>query len=92
MLMESFVAIMAMVAASVIEPGVYFAMNSPAAVVGTDVASVAQTVSSWGFLITPEQLEAVARDIGEHTILARLKRCANPGGRYRADPAPGVAR
>ena len=71
MLMESFVAIMAMVAASVIEPGVYFAMNSPAAVVGADVATVAQTVSSWGFLITPEQLEAVARDIGEHTVLAR---------------------
>ncbi|MDH0732247.1 carbon starvation protein A [Pseudomonas sichuanensis] len=71
MLMESFVAIMAMVAASVIEPGVYFAMNSPAAVVGADVVSVAQTVSSWGFMITPEQLEATARDIGEHTILAR---------------------
>ncbi|WP_438280981.1 carbon starvation CstA family protein [Pseudomonas alabamensis] len=71
MLMESFVAIMAMVAASVIEPGVYFAMNSPAAVVGADVVSVAQTVSSWGFLITPEQLEATARDIGEHTVLAR---------------------
>ncbi len=71
MLMESFVAIMAMVAASVIEPGVYFAMNSPAAVVGADVVSVAQTVSSWGFAITPEQLEAVARDIGEHTVLAR---------------------
>ena len=71
MLMESFVAIMAMVAASVIEPGVYFAMNSPAAVVGSDVVSVAQTVSSWGFAITPEALEAVAKDIGEHTILAR---------------------
>ncbi|MDN7143550.1 carbon starvation protein A [Pseudomonas sp. JQ170] len=71
MLMESFVAIMAMVAASVIEPGVYFAMNSPAAVVGSDVVSVAQTVSSWGFTITPDALEAVARDIGEHTILAR---------------------
>lgn len=71
MLMESFVAIMAMVAASVIEPGVYFAMNSPAAIVGSDVVSVAQTVSSWGFMITPDQLEAVARDIGEHTILAR---------------------
>lgn len=71
MLMESFVAIMAMVAASVIEPGVYFAMNSPAAVAGADVQSVAATVSSWGFLITPEQLEAVARDIGEHSILAR---------------------
>ncbi|AZZ78414.1 Pyruvate/proton symporter BtsT [Pseudomonas fluorescens] len=71
MLMESFVAIMAMVAASVIEPGVYFAMNSPAAVVGSDVASVAQVVSSWGFAITPEALQAVAHDIGETTILAR---------------------
>lgn len=71
MLMESFVAIMAMVAASVIEPGVYFAMNSPAAVVGADVVTVAQTVSSWGFAITPEALTAVARDIGETTILAR---------------------
>jgi carbon starvation protein CstA len=71
MLMESFVAIMAMVAASVIEPGVYFAMNSPAAVVGSDVAAVATTVSSWGFTITPDALEAVARDIGENTVLAR---------------------
>ncbi|BBP67138.1 MULTISPECIES: carbon starvation CstA family protein [Pseudomonas] len=71
MLMESFVAIMAMVAASVIEPGVYFAMNSPAAIVGGDVVAVAQTVSSWGFAITPDALQAVAKDIGETTILAR---------------------
>ncbi len=71
MLMESFVAIMAMVAASVIEPGVYFAMNSPPAVVGSDVVAVAQTVSNWGFAITPDVLEGVAKDIGEHTILAR---------------------
>ncbi|MGC5701903.1 carbon starvation protein A [Pseudomonas sp. NFXW11] len=71
MLMESFVAIMAMVAASVIEPGVYFAMNSPAAIVGGDVVAVAQTVSNWGFVISPEQLQAVAKDIGENTILAR---------------------
>ncbi|RJG12011.1 carbon starvation protein A [Pseudomonas cavernicola] len=71
MLMESFVAIMAMVAASVIEPGVYFAMNSPAAVVGSDVASVATTVSGWGFAITPEVLVATAKDIGETTILSR---------------------
>ncbi|MBV7497298.1 carbon starvation protein A [Pseudomonas sp. PDM24] len=71
MLMESFVAIMAMVAASVIEPGVYFAMNSPAAVVGGDVVAVAQVVSGWGFAITPEALQAVAKDIGETTILAR---------------------
>jgi len=71
MLMESFVAIMAMVAASVIEPGVYFAMNSPAAVVGGDAVAVAQTISSWGFAITPDALQAVAKDIGETTILAR---------------------
>jgi carbon starvation protein len=71
MLMESFVAIMAMVAASVIEPGVYFAMNSPAAVVGGDVVTVATTITNWGFAITPEQLTAVAKDIGENTVLAR---------------------
>ncbi|WP_219062620.1 carbon starvation CstA family protein [Pseudomonas sp. UMAB-08] len=71
MLMESFVAIMAMVAASVIDPGVYFAMNSPAAIVGSDAVTVAQTVSSWGFTITPEALIAVAKDIGETTVLAR---------------------
>ncbi len=71
MLMESMVAIMAMVAASIIDPGVYFAMNSPAAIVGSDAVSVAATVSSWGFVITPEALEGVARDIGENTILAR---------------------
>ncbi|SDY34774.1 carbon starvation protein [Lysobacter sp. yr284] len=71
MLMESFVAIMALVAASVIDPGVYFAMNSPAALVGSDVHAVAQTISGWGFAVTPEVLEATAKDIGEHTILAR---------------------
>ncbi len=71
MLMESFVAIMAMVAASVIEPGVYFAMNSPPAAVGADVQAVASTISGWGFAITPEVLESTARDIGETTLLAR---------------------
>jgi carbon starvation protein len=71
MLMESFVAIMAMVAASVIDPGVYFAMNSPAAVVGGDVVTVAQTITSWGFTISPDTLIATAKDIGENTILAR---------------------
>ncbi|WP_024890979.1 carbon starvation CstA family protein [Luteimonas huabeiensis] len=71
MLMESFVAIMALVAASIIEPGIYFAMNSPAAVIGTDPASVAATVSSWGFHVTPEMLEQTARDIGEGTIISR---------------------
>ncbi len=71
MLMESFVAIMAMVAASIIDPGVYFAMNSPAAIVGTDAATVAQTVSSWGFVVTPDVLTATAADIGENSILSR---------------------
>ena len=71
MLAESFVAVMALVAASCIEPGVYFAMNSPAAVVGKDAASVAQTLSTWGFVITPEMLTQAAADVGEKTILAR---------------------
>jgi carbon starvation protein len=71
MLAESFVAVMALVAASCIEPGVYFAMNSPAAVVGKDAVSVAQTLSTWGFVVTPEMLTQAAADVGEKTILAR---------------------
>ena len=71
MLMESFVAVMALIAASVIEPGVYFAMNSPAAKIGTDVAQAAAAVSSWGFVITPDALAQVAKDVGETTILSR---------------------
>lgn len=71
MLMESFVAIMALVAASVIDPGVYFAMNSPAAVIGTTPEAVASVVSSWGFVITPQELIQTTKDIGETTILSR---------------------
>lgn len=72
MLMESFVAIMALVAAAVIDPGVYFAMNSPAAVIGPDVASAAAHITQqWGFTITPADLESTAAAIGEPTILHR---------------------
>jgi len=71
MLAESFVAVMALTAASCIEPGVYFAMNSPAALVGTTPEAVAQTISSWGFVVTPEMLIQTAKDVGENTILAR---------------------
>ncbi len=71
MLMESFVAIMALVAASTIDPGVYFAMNSPAAVLGTTAQTAAAAVSNMGFVITPETLEQMARDVGEHTIISR---------------------
>lgn len=76
MLMESFVAIMALVSACIIDPGVYFAMNSPMAVLapaGTVdvVASAAQVVSSWGFAITPDTLHQIANEVGEQSIISR---------------------
>jgi carbon starvation protein CstA len=71
MLAESFVAMMALTAACVLDPGVYFAMNAPAAVVGTTAANAAQVISSWGFTITPEMITQTARDIGETSILSR---------------------
>ncbi|MDF3008385.1 MAG: carbon starvation protein [Enterobacter kobei] len=76
MLMESFVAIMALVSACIIDPGVYFAMNSPMAVLapaGTVdvVASAAQVVSGWGFSITPETLTQIANEVGEQSIISR---------------------
>lgn len=71
MLMESFVAIMALVAASVLDPGVYFAMNSAPAVIGSTVDAAAQTISSWGFVITPEALSQAAAEVGEKTVLSR---------------------
>ncbi len=93
MLMESFVAIMALVAASIIEPGLYFAMNTPPAALGITMPDLhnlgtadsalilanlrdvtvhaATTVSSWGFVISPEQIMQTARDIGEPSLLNR---------------------
>ena len=71
MLMESFVAVMAMVAACVLTPGTYFAMNSPAALIGTTPEQAAAVINSWGFVITPEMLTQTAKDIGESTILSR---------------------
>jgi carbon starvation protein len=71
MLMESFVAIMAMIAATVIEPGVYFAMNSPAGLIGTTVTQASQVISGWGFVVTPEMLAQMAKDVGESTVLSR---------------------
>lgn len=71
MLTESFVAIMALIAACVLDPAVYFAMNAPAALIGTDPASAAATISGWGFAITPDTLSGIARDVGESTILSR---------------------
>jgi carbon starvation protein len=71
MLLESFVAIMAMIAAAALDPGVYFAINSPAGVVGADPAVATATISSWGFAVTPEQMQTLADQIGERTLFAR---------------------
>lgn len=71
MLMESFVAIMALICASVLEPGLYFAMNAPAAVIGTSVESASQAISQLGFVITPEMLSLIASEVGEQSILSR---------------------
>jgi carbon starvation protein len=71
MLMESFVAIMALVAASTIEPGIYFAMNSPLALLGSTAESAAAAVGKMGFVVTPEMLAQTAVDVGEHSIISR---------------------
>ena len=71
MLMESFVAMMALCAACVLDPGIYFAMNSPAAVIGDTPQRAAEVISSWGWVITPETITQTAADMGERTILNR---------------------
>jgi carbon starvation protein len=71
MLMESFVAIMAMVAAAVLEPGTYFAVNSPAGIVGTHPAQAVATISGWGFPVTTAQMTDLAARVGELTLFNR---------------------
>jgi carbon starvation protein len=71
MAVESFVAIMAMVAACVLDPGVYFAINSPAGVVGAQAADAVAAISAWGFPVTAAQMQDLARSMGEATLFAR---------------------
>ncbi len=71
MVLESFVAIMALIAASVLEPGVFFAINSPAGVVGKEAADAVAKISSWGFPVTVEQMNLLAHQMGESTLFAR---------------------
>ncbi|MFF3269840.1 carbon starvation CstA family protein [Streptomyces chrestomyceticus] len=71
MLMESFVAVMALVAASIIDPGLYFAMNAPAGVIGDTVQSASQAVAQFGYSISPDQLAAAAKAVEEQTLLSR---------------------
>jgi len=71
MLMESLVAVMAMIGASVLHPGVYFAMNSSAGLIGTSPEQAAQVITSWGFVVTPDMLTQIAHSVGETSILSR---------------------
>lgn len=71
MMMESFVAVMAMIAATVLDPGVYFAINSPAGIVGKEAAEAVAKINSWGFPVTVAQMEQLAADMGEASLFAR---------------------
>jgi carbon starvation protein len=79
MALESFVAIMAMIAACVLQPGVYFAVNSPAGIVGTTPAAAVSTISAWGFPVTINDMDSLAQDVGESTLF------------YRTGGAPSLA-
>ncbi len=79
MLLESFVAVMALIAAASLAPGVYFAVNSPAGIVGSTPVAATATISSWGFPVTPETMTTMARDVGEQTLF------------YRTGGAPSLA-
>ncbi len=79
MLLESFVAVMAMIAACVLQPGIFFAVNSPAGIVGTTAASAVSTITSWGFPVTAVEMENLARQVGEQTLF------------YRTGGAPSLA-
>jgi carbon starvation protein len=79
MLLESFVAIMAMIAASVLQPGVFFAVNSPAGIVGATPEAAAATITAWGFPVTAGQMAELAKDVGEESLF------------YRTGGAPSLA-
>jgi carbon starvation protein len=71
MLTESLVAVMALIAACVLTPGVYFAINAPASAIGTTAASAAAAVQQWGFVLDPAQMQLLAQQVGEKTLLSR---------------------
>jgi carbon starvation protein len=71
MLMESFVAVMALCAAALLDPGIYFAINAPLATLGGNVQSAAEVIRGWGFTVTPAQIDALAASVGEKSLLGR---------------------
>ncbi len=79
MLLESLVAIMALIAACALQPGIFFAVNSPAGVVGATPAAAATTITNWGFPVTPAQMDTLAQDVGEKSLF------------YRTGGAPSLA-
>ena len=71
MLMESFVAVMALCAAALLDPGIYFAINSPLTTLGGSVQSAVEVIGGWGFTVTPQQIDGLAAAVGEKTLLGR---------------------
>src|SRR3982074_2282359 len=71
MLTESLVAVMALIAACVLTPGVYFAINAPPSAIGTTAASAAAAVQQWGFALDPAQMQLLAQQVGEKSLLSR---------------------
>ena len=72
MLLESFVAMMAMIAATVLEPGIYFAINSPPGVVGKEAVDAVAKINSWGFAVTVDQMQQLANQMGEQSLFGRI--------------------
>jgi carbon starvation protein len=71
MMLESFVAVMAIIAATLLDPGVYFAINTGAGVVGAAPDAAVATISGWGFPVSVDQMAGLAKEMGEHTLFAR---------------------
>jgi len=72
MLMESFVGVMAMVAACSMTPGVYFAINSPAGIISQTPEAASAIINGWGFAFDPQTMHALAQQVGEKTLMNRV--------------------
>jgi carbon starvation protein len=72
MLMESFVAVMALCAAAALDPGVYFSINAPLGLLGGTPESAAEAIRTWGFSVTPQQMTGLAESVGESSLLGRV--------------------